>query len=360
MAEHSDLFAEIVSEIIFNKRAAVRETHQFTYLKHNSDLCPLVERKLSHIRDAFLKHSAISYDVQGFGDQGTDVLLKYKYGNSANWKYISIQIKSHDDLGKKGVEENLQAQLFKIQTEYGAELEHIYLITCYSLKDRLRVDTARRIAKSIANSPKISLVSPDYAAPFIIISSNRVSAIIDSYLNKDDAVLKRARDELWAKTPLQRYILIRILVLFYVDNNYLLIDASGISEISDIKEFASLIPDYIDDYMLALVYGDKINPKDYDINIKLDRARSCFIRTLDSLEGLSESIQTDDATFGLRSIAMEQCLGLITIIISGNIKYGYSKSALTKYVFTYLNCLGEYTNPGLDGFINQDLDNESF
>ena len=74
----SRYLGRILSELLFYRPSRFGETRQFAGWKHNRHLCPWLESQLNEIRDCFLKHQAVAYDVQGVHDLGTDVLLRYR------------------------------------------------------------------------------------------------------------------------------------------------------------------------------------------------------------------------------------------------------------------------------------------
>src|SRR5438552_2053990 len=127
MSEYSD----IVCDLLQARRSEPSATEMFRHLKHDADLCPKLQHQIEVIFSGFKKFHAISYEIQGLKDQGTDVLLIEWVDREK--EFVGFQIKAEWDLAQDGYLQKLKAQYFDARNRYGAKLKAYYIVLCYSI-----------------------------------------------------------------------------------------------------------------------------------------------------------------------------------------------------------------------------------
>ncbi len=86
---------EILSQLITTQRKDLDDS--FKSYQHNDDLCPAFEKKVELILQAYSRHRATGVDIQGFQDEGADVLLQYK-DHDGNISTFALQVKSYREI----------------------------------------------------------------------------------------------------------------------------------------------------------------------------------------------------------------------------------------------------------------------
>lgn len=80
------------------------ETSHLRALRHDNDLLPSITAQCENLLSCLPREYHVSYDIQGFGDQGTDILIRLTAGGSrrpgehapaASYNYMGLQVKSH-------------------------------------------------------------------------------------------------------------------------------------------------------------------------------------------------------------------------------------------------------------------------
>ena len=125
----NDLLDTALNELLRFRRSTIEDTKRFKEMKHNKHLCPKIKRKLTDFLEGSYRYHNVAYDVQGPRDRGKDVVLRYGENEEAS-RYITIQIKSYDDLCKKDYLMNLKAQSLEVHTDYKDKLQHHFILIC--------------------------------------------------------------------------------------------------------------------------------------------------------------------------------------------------------------------------------------
>ena len=177
----------LVFEFLQFRRAPTTATKEFKGLKHDSYLCPKVQRKLDQIKEAFNKYHKITYDIQGVRDQGTDVLIRETLGDQGN-NFICFQIKSEDDFRDRNLLKNLKSQWFDTETRYQNLLDYYIVLCCDAEKNKKKI---RIVEAEFSTKTKVSIIDPEYALSFLRLGEVQIAATLKSKLGSDDFVYQR-------------------------------------------------------------------------------------------------------------------------------------------------------------------------
>lgn len=194
MDDEKDHIKRSIFKLLFLRRMPLADTSQFRQQKHNDDLVPAFDGKLTEILDYFDRYQKISYDIQGIRDHGCDLLVVYDYDGES--RQIGLQIKSYDDCNEPDCSMKLKAQVTDALNHYGARIQDFYLVFCTDVakhKDKIRNATA-----DVINIPnfKINVVSPEYALHFLRLPEYLIGSCLKRELSGNDPVVVDASEEL--------------------------------------------------------------------------------------------------------------------------------------------------------------------
>jgi hypothetical protein len=157
---------EQIQLVFFNflqyKRAQPEQAKNLALLKHNDDLCPLVQERCEDILRSVERHRSLVYDTQGPGDAGIDVLTVLSHEDKN--KYIGFQIKSDVEVNKDLLK-TLKAQLVDAQTRLGDQLVDYYILLAWHPKDRIAA--TRSVAKTFATLRNVHVIEPAFLWTFL-------------------------------------------------------------------------------------------------------------------------------------------------------------------------------------------------
>jgi hypothetical protein len=129
----SDLSKRLLHELLKFRRADPASTEVFMHWKHDSDLLPRFRDQVEAAFSAFHKYQRNTYEIQGFRDEGTDILLKEKVSDEEQNSFFCFQIKSEWDLQQPDYLQTLKSQFFDTQRRYRTELQEYFIILCVSV-----------------------------------------------------------------------------------------------------------------------------------------------------------------------------------------------------------------------------------
>lgn len=191
---------ELLAEFLSISHFEDVETHELKDLRHNRDLCPRFEQVVETIMRVYSAFRVSTMDVQGFKDQGCDVLVKCKRDakDGVVEEKIGFQIKSHREFsdwwGKKGDSLPEKLRLQYLDAIKSLKVEHYFIVLCVDLNTHR--DAVRHIASEFMNYSDVTVVSPRKALSFLRLSEADISAIAARLLCEGDALLEEAKDEL--------------------------------------------------------------------------------------------------------------------------------------------------------------------
>jgi hypothetical protein len=187
--------AEILANLIMPTSASVGA--EFKKLGHNNDLCPRFQNRAELILSSYSRHKASVDDIQGFTDQGVDVLLQYSDQDGVR-RSVGLQIKSYreieDDLKLESKNRtligSLHAQRTRAQSKHRVEMFYILLCGDGGLKHR---DFVRRVQAEFTSIPDVRVITPGQAWSFFNLEDQDIVLYCMRILCKDDYVLQQAR-----------------------------------------------------------------------------------------------------------------------------------------------------------------------
>ncbi|QSX04679.1 hypothetical protein JYG23_08145 [Sedimentibacter sp. zth1] len=311
------------------------ETTEFYSLKHNTDLCPRIKVKIDDIVSKYNKYRTITYDIQGFKDEGTDVVVRLSYKN--NTKYICFQIKSNDDLKDANYLPKIKAQALDTQNSYGSNLLDYYILVCCDLTSnnvkKSNMNKLRQIEAAFNKVENIHVIEPSYVMGFLKISSLQMDVAIKNKMSNEDIIIKNAIDIVIDLTPTERAL------LYYLSYQYIF-KGNEIIMIEDIYYNNFICETYIKvkDYSRQWFFIDdnKYNKSSYK-----DKKRKTKQRIIEDLDFLSNDyidlLENNSVVLNINLV-----LPIISLILDGSIRYDYDESETLNYLMILLGGMKGY------------------
>jgi len=202
---------EQIQLVFFNllqyKRAQPEQAKNLALLKHNDDLCPLIQERCEDILQSVERHRSLVYDTQGPRDAGIDVLMKLSY--EENDKYIGFQIKSDVEV-QKDLLKTLKAQWVDAYNRLGDQLVDYYIILAWNARER--VAAIRSVAQTFGTLPNVHVSEPAFLWTFLYgLTDLQIEALVTAYLSEGDPLIRRARTSIAKLEPTQLGVLITLL-----------------------------------------------------------------------------------------------------------------------------------------------------
>ena len=167
------------------------------------------KRKLEVILEAWEKYRKIAYDIQGFKDAGTDVLLREENGEECD--YICFQLKSEGDINHKDLIKNLKAQWFDTHETYKAELLDYYIVLCCNSDDKNNKAKIRSTEGEFKTVKPVHVIEPEYALSFLSLPTTTIDAVLKSKLGSEDVVFRKSLEIIATLTPTERALVFYLL-----------------------------------------------------------------------------------------------------------------------------------------------------
>lgn len=321
----------ILDELLRYRQSPDRATEGFKRMKHNDVLCPSLERQLNTFLDCSVKYHKVAYDVQGPRDRGTDIVLRYTQDDET--RYLVLQVKSYDDLKERNYLNILKAQLFEIESEYGAALTHRFVVLCTDAIEHK--NQLRNIKKDCSRSASITVVDPTYAWTFLRLSDMRIDALVQAILKEDDAVYREARKSISDFTPLEIAILL-CAILCARESGSTRVDLSALREVGFLDEALENIPDWERDEFFY-----RRDPDDYDDGDEypdaVDGRRDSEVRLAEAIDALDDAVLRVSSSSDSIDLDRPSCEALEATMLDAQVRFGYSGSELVAYVFEALD-----------------------
>lgn len=337
------LFEEIIYYLLQYRRASALSTKIFSQLAHNADLCPKFQYKLELIHSSFKKYQQITYDIQGFRDRGSDVIVRQPLGDENN--FICLQIKSDTDLRAKDYMTKLKAQSFETQITYKNLIDYYIILCCNIIDNKIgkkpsinieRKNQIRAIEAEFATSKNIHVIEPEYAITFLQLSALQIDAAIKSKLASEDIVFRNALVLLTELSPSEKVLIFHLIILkIYQNKNE--VSVPDILDNSYIEEFYNLIPDYKREWFFI---DESLDSDGYPWYTKkeirvMEKSRnlSFVTRIAEDLDHLEGNL-IDRNINGNYEINLEILQPLVILMMDGNLRYNYSNEELIKYMMS--------------------------
>lgn len=339
---------EQISDLMyyFMQYRRVSDTSQFSKLMHNSDLCPMIKTKTENVVQKFSRYRSITYDIQGFKDEGTDILVRLTHEDST--KYICFQIKSNDDLKEKEYLSKIKAQALDSQNSYYNNLLDYYILVCCDVtSDNIKnsnMNKLRQIEAAFSKVNNIHIIEPSYVLGFLNMSSLQMDVAIKNKLDDEDIVIKLAMDIVMDLTPTER-----ALIYYFISQRIYCDDTLSLIKDVYYNNFIEKVYEKSPDYDRNWFFMDeeRINEikldDDYGYQKDLYKRRNKDIkeRIIYDLDFLSESFiqykESSKITINLTTV-----LPIATLMLDGSIRYDYNQGQTLDYI---MNLLG-----GMKGF----------
>lgn len=206
---------ELLSQLLFLSRSTSEDTKGFKRLAHNNDLCPVFHDKVESILQLFNRHKTSALDIQGFRDNGADILFRFE-DEEGNKDAVALQVKSQkeieDDIkrgeGKSSLVKDLKAQRTDAQSKH--QVSKFYILLCCDIS--VYRDYVRKVAAEFTSLDDVKIVSPQYAMHFYGLDEVDIAAHCSRILCRRDYVVTKAVDELADTTQEHRQIVIGAMV----------------------------------------------------------------------------------------------------------------------------------------------------
>lgn len=221
-----DAVVQLLNSVLLGRRA--QGTLRFRELRHNRDLLPIVEHRVSAVLKAYELHRAMTYDVQGLRDEGADVVVRLTQDEGSPQEYVCFQVKAHDELGHPRIASLLREQHSRAVDRYEPMLR--YYILPFGVADVRRRrsdgtavpypddrrDVVRNIAGEFVRKPDVVVVEPSFLSSFVDLTEPRIDAFVTSILGEGDPVRRQFDAELSSYSTHQLAVILRLAALWVV------------------------------------------------------------------------------------------------------------------------------------------------
>jgi hypothetical protein len=330
----------LVANAFRYRTAKPQETSTFRHLRHDADLVPNVTQQLRFLMDGFHRDTNVTYDIQGLSDAGTDVLLRLQSVHDS--RFIGIQIKSHIELGEKGLVTSLRDQLSRSEDRYDPLLRwYIFLGADISDKtDRKTLQRVRKIQAEFAKKRKVTIVDPVYAVTFLRLSKAQMDSLTTLTLRTGDPLVEDAAADL-RRHPVEAALILR-LVTNTVGREAAQTTLEELQSDPWLREIALRIP--LDDdesdeyplYMSDLPNGVLREIMTLEAGEKRDSESNWIPRLADHIDSLSDDLDGDEAGF-LAPVYLHSAL--YALATEGHVKHDLEFDELVGYLIDVI--LGE-------------------
>lgn len=206
---------ELLSQLITLRGATPEDTKGFKRLSHNKDLCPAFHDKVEIILESFNRHKTSALDIQGFRDNGADILFRFE-DDEGNRDSVGLQVKSQKEIeddvkrpiGQASLVKELKAQRTEAQSKH--RISMFYILLCCDITKHL--DYVRKVAAEFTSLDDVKVIWPQQAWNFYNIDESEIVARCNRILCEDDYVVVKARRELDEISPEQKRIIIGSIV----------------------------------------------------------------------------------------------------------------------------------------------------
>ncbi len=201
---------ELLAELMKGRRVTPEATGRFARLKHDKDLCPKFSLQVNTMLDVYRAYGHEAHDIQGFSDDGVDVLLKYEDRNGQS-RRAGIQIKSEDEFVQW--ERKTLPLISKLKAQHGEAVANVgvdefYIVPCVdAVKHQSRI---RTLCSQLKNFKPCTIIEPTDALGLFEMDGMEIWARSTRLLCAHDKVLTSAIDELDAEAPDTAFFLVAL------------------------------------------------------------------------------------------------------------------------------------------------------
>lgn len=207
---------EIFTELLRRNAVTDTDTARFSSHKHDKHLCPSFTEAVEGILEVFGSYHTDVHDIQGFSDEGIDVLLRYRDEDGEH--KIGIQIKSYDEFelwakNKHDVLKTLKAQYATAMQTVRVE-EYFIVICTDAIKHRKWI---RYINSAVKTFDKCTVVKPKEALGLLELGGLDTFIQTTRLICQDDRILQAAESYVAGMPPAQAYAIIALVCSAFED-----------------------------------------------------------------------------------------------------------------------------------------------
>jgi hypothetical protein len=338
----SDYIQKLIYDLMLFRRSSYTSTKAFSKLKHNDDLCPRFEKQIELIFYSFEKYRRITYDIQGFRDQGTDIIARLPVAD--DYQFICFQIKSEGDLKEANYLKTLKSQVFDTESTYQKLLDY-YVVLCPDMNDweakrkrdlktkretgredqspppidKNKQNQIRTIKAEFANrQTSIHIIDPEYAITFLSLTSVQIDAAIKNKLGAEDIVFRKTLELIETSTATERALLFYLVWLRIY------------------RSMQTILPDEIYASPWLRDIYEVVRSEDWEYQSEEERERfatpgSIQERITNDLEHLEDNFIESNVQ-GEYTLDLKYVDPLVVLMMDGNIRYGYEVDELLIYM----------------------------
>jgi hypothetical protein len=305
------------------RRAQPEQARTLAQLKHNDDLCPLVQARCEGVLRSVERHRSLVYDTQGPRDHGVDVLAVL---SNEDDKYIGFQVKSDVEVGRDLLK-TLKSQWVDAHNRFGEHLIDYYILLAWNAKER--VAAIRSVTQDFSTLRNVHVIEPAFLWTFLYgISDLQMEALVTAYLSEDDPLVKKTRESIANLSRVQLSIL-SVILEAYTD------PAKPAPSQSDLRNSA----------FLQQMYRRTSTTRYYELEVPLGTELPYWltqpIEGEDPWMSLAEDLDAIDRwidptlvdRYTLNSVEAE---GLLALAYEGKARYGHSDEQLCEFLFDLL------------------------
>lgn len=190
---------EMLAELLRGRRVRPEATSRLARLKHNNDLCPKLTERVSAMLEVYRSYNQEVHDIQGFHDNGVDILLKYET-RDGNVRRAGIQIKSESEF--RDWEAKRLDMIKTLKSQYSeafedARVHEYYIVLCVDAvrhQERIRTLNAKMM-----NYKNCSIIEPIDILDLLEADNLAVTRRVTRLLCQNDRVLNGAIEALNAE-----------------------------------------------------------------------------------------------------------------------------------------------------------------
>ncbi len=358
-----DVEKKLIYQFMQYKRSSLDDTKTFEKLPHNNKLCPKVQQQLEHIFSAFQKYRTITYDIQGFKDEGTDIVIRLSEEEKAY--YICFQIKSENDLKNKTYLNDIKGQYADTINHYNNDLLDYYILLCCNGKSNK--NKVRMIEASLGKLANVHVIESEFVLTFLKLGLLQIDAFIKSKIGSQDIIMRKALDVSSDLTPTKKAILYYFIWMhIYKNTSDVSIDEIISNEF--IVKIYEIVPDFCDEYFFEDELPDIDELTEYEKNelqrkpefdgiefsgcnyydnyyldLMRERGLSILERISFDLDALVDSyIYLEDS--GRYKLFFKDVYPLIILMMDASVRYEYEDSELLFYMMDLFGPIKGYSN----------------
>ena len=192
---------EMLAELLKGQRVRPQATARFADWKHDKHLCPQITERVNAMLSVYRAYGHEVHDVQGFQDNGIDVLMKYE-DLDGNERRAGIQIKSEDEFrrwerDKLDIVKTLKAQ--HATAVHDAGVDDFYLVLCVdAVRHQSRL---RTLNAAMMNFKPCTIIDPEDVLSLFEAKALDITIWATHQLCQRDTILRAAIDDLNAEYP---------------------------------------------------------------------------------------------------------------------------------------------------------------